>query len=102
MYPVSLFTVLYSVLASSGLDHDPHIMSLVFTLHGITVSNHTHIGEPPAATADLAIDNDCISEISDFLKKKFRKCFISEFKDGLINYCISETCVIIYVFTPIK
>lgn len=45
-------------------------MSLVFTLRCITVSNHTHIGEPPAATADLAIDDDCISEISDFFEEE--------------------------------
>lgn len=70
-------------------------MSLVFTSHCITLSslhlsNQTHLGEPPAATADLAIDDDCISEFSDW--RKIRKCFISEFKDALINYCIWETC----------
>lgn len=30
-------------------------------------------------------------------RRKIRKCFISEFKDALINYCIWKTCVVIYV-----
>lgn len=61
-------------------------------------------GQPPAAKpgTHLAIDDDCISEISDCFDEENQKtCFISEFKNALINYCISKailcvcSCVIL-------
>lgn len=78
-------------------------LSIYLTLHHClpsSLSNRYSLrrsGQLPAATpeTDFAVDDDCISEVSDCFEertKKSEKCFISEFKDALINYCISKSC----------
>lgn len=88
----------------------PSVMNYVFTSHCITVFFTLQSyplrrsGELPAATpdTDLAIDDDCISEISGSFEEKSENV-LYQYKDALINYCIwkAGVCVPFFVLSSI-